>query len=42
MKILNSGRDVRDLNRKMLKMNQFGDFQDPIELLENLFPEYVR
>ncbi|CAD8174402.1 unnamed protein product [Paramecium pentaurelia] len=34
-------KDVRQFNQQYLKLDRFGEFKDPIQLLETLFKEYI-
>ena len=41
LKAIYQVKDVREINRKVFKLNRFLDFQDPIELIQEVFPEYI-
>lgn len=34
-------RDLRDMNQRYLKVEKYGEYQDPVELLQALFREYI-
>ncbi len=39
MKSIHNVKDIRDVLKKTLKINQFGEFQDPEILLSSLFQD---
>jgi CTD small phosphatase-like protein 2 len=41
LKAIYQVKDVREINRKVFKLNRFLDFQDPLELIQEVFPEYI-
>ena len=39
LKSIHHVKDVREVNKKMLKINQFGDYTDPVLLIQSLFSD---
>lgn len=34
-------RDMRDLNKKYLKLEKYSEFSDPIQLLQTIFKDHI-
>lgn len=41
LKSIHHVKDVREVNKKMLKINQFGDYTDPVLLIQSLFSDLL-
>lgn len=41
LKSVHHVRDIREVNKKLLKVSRFPEYKDPVDLLQNLFEDLI-